>query len=384
MMKMKRLFPVLSLSAFLGAFAPAHGQTPVFKVVCDLGGRHGEDADRVPHARELSLLREAVEDAYPHLPTFLQEVAREITFFVSHEKVKLTKRYMGWSAEDDPDYRWPDTRFYPQEYVDPTGVNRKGSIKANFTEKFIQTLELGGELGKASPAAARGTRSFAREIIAHELAHAWQYHTWPVRDLSRTKDPAPEGLADPAIIRENRTKTEYEHQAFAIGRRYGRGFEKDRLALADAIEARAKAEPALFAAKGPYHLLALDQPNPVVGRYLREETKNLNLGGDFTPTAKVIYEGQHVPAELVLRLKRYNDIAELFRSQLEGGGMTAAALLDVEGPSVAEIKKDWDAYMNAGPISGAVKESFPYLKAVEARFNKELERSASLSATSRF
>ena len=352
----KKLLPLASL--ILAAAVRAQ-PTPSFTVVCERGGRHAADADSVPAERELQLLRDAVSDTYPLLPPELQDVARRITFMVNHDKKNLTKRYMGWSAEDDPDYRYPDTQFFPG-----------GTIKANFTEKFIKALDLGTRLGETDPRALAGVRVLWREIVSHELRHAWQYHTGPVRDLASAPEMVREGLADEALLAETKKKVAYEHAAFATGRSFQVGHREDLLSLADAIEAYASANADLFADGAPYHLAALDAANPVVGRYLREDSKDIDLGDRFNDSEKIIYEGQYAPAEIVLRLKKRNDV-------LEAAARTAGALnVDDAIPASRDdsFKAEWKGYMEAGKLSEAVKDSYPYLRGVEARYNQELER----------
>ncbi|MBI4371583.1 MAG: hypothetical protein HY552_04725 [Elusimicrobia bacterium] len=291
---------------------------------------------------------------------------------MNHNNKKLTKRYMGWGPEDDPEYEYPDTHFYPEKYVDAKGVRRRGTIKANITEKFIQTMDLGTELGRNNALAAAGVRTFGRQFFAHEVTHERQYHAGPVQDLASVSGAVVNGLARRKVLEETKRKINYERQAFEVDRRYGLGHEKELLALADALEEYAKAHPEEFGEKGSRRLLALDAPNPVVGRYLREETQNINLGNRFPPTAVIIYEGQYIPAELVWKLKQLNDTNTAIRRGVQTMGVSLPPLhLQAK---VMGIRSDWNRYMKAGPISQALKDSFPYLKDVEKRFNAEMHR----------
>lgn len=362
--------PIL-LAALIAA--PAGAQEAVrFKLACETAYDHGSDPDRVSPERERELLQVALSDTYPLLEAKLQETARRVTFMVLH-KGEDTKIYMGWSAEDDLDYQYPDTRFYGETYVDANGRKGQGTIKVNFTEKFVRTLDLGLKLGEKDPAVRRGIRGFWRQVIAHELTHAWQYHTAPVRDLYLAKDPAPGGLADLQLLDETKRKVAYERQAYGVGRRFGKGFEKDILALADAIEALSKSEPKLFEKGGPYRLLALDAANPVVKRYLRDETEYIAFGEEFTPKARVIYEGQYAPAEAVRWVHAINGYKEAMRAHELAKGLTGVQPRDFSA-EMAELRRVWASYMEAGPISETLVESYPYLKLVKERYAVETGR----------
>ncbi|MBI3288455.1 MAG: hypothetical protein HYZ74_02925 [Elusimicrobia bacterium] len=357
----------LVLSTLLAASAHA---TPAFKIVCELNAAHDTDTDRLDPQREIKLMREAVEATYPNLSPELQSIAEKVPFVINHSQKVLTKTYGGWSAEDDPEYRYPDTHFFGETYVDADGATKQGTIKTNYTEKFIRALDLGARLGEKDPAVRRGMLAYAGFVIAHELEHARQYHHKPVRDFAQEPSSIKDGLADAVVLKETKLKIEYEHQAFAAHRRYVAGKEADLTALADALEAYAKAHPAETQAGGAYALLAAGVANPFVAR-LRDEIKYIPLGERFTETAHILYYGQAVPPELTLRAKRLADTVRTARS--------AAASLDADISSteaewtkeLEAMDKEWKSFMASGPMSEKLVQSFPYLKGVVERYERE-------------
>ena len=356
------------------------GSASAFQIMCELDGQHGGDADRVAPDEEARLLRDAVADAYPVLPPYLQEVARHVPFMVLHKWTAVTKKFMGYSAEDDPSYAYPDTHYYGERYsardAQGNATEKTGTIKVNFTEKFIRTLELGRKLGAGNSRAAEGIRAFSRGVIAHELNHAFQYHTGPVRDLERFPEAIKNGLADPQVLSDTEKKVQYERDTYGVERGIEAGHQDDFLALADAVEAYARANPDLFKTGGPYHTLALDVPNPLVGRYLRENVRTIGMGSQFNDSEKIIYEGQYAPPSIVLRLKRINDVME--KEQKAATALLDGGVASIKAPDVTELENQWAFYMTATPLAQSGKETYGYLKDVEKQYDAQLARYRSL------
>lgn len=285
---------VITLTLSLLASAAA-----AFDVRCELGGAHGDDSDRQPHQTELRLLREAVADAYPGMPDEVKKVADAIVLMIPHSQKDWTKFVFGWGPEDDADYRYPDTKFYPE-----------GTIKANFSERTLAALALGEELSKQGALVARGARSFSRYMVVHVLTHALQYHKAPVQDIlaleTRSSGLCRDGLLPKELLGQAEKRLAYEKAAFASHRAF---IDKEgMLAYADAIEARYKSHPREFGPGGRFRLLAADAPNPLVPK-LREEAPMAGQGGTLGPLASLMNDGQVVPHQIIGSLVRLNGAA---------------------------------------------------------------------------
>ncbi len=150
---------ILSSMTFAGTAKPT---TPVFDARVDAPSPPSSQ-NELPQEEELRLVRAALDDAYPRLPPDLQAIARKVVFLVSNGDPVWSVLVFGWGPEDDPEYRYPDTKFYP-----------KGTIKVTLTKKTVTALALGEKLAPADPNVAEGVRVFGRYVIAHELTHARQ------------------------------------------------------------------------------------------------------------------------------------------------------------------------------------------------------------------
>ncbi|MBI4423818.1 MAG: hypothetical protein HY554_08830 [Elusimicrobia bacterium] len=315
------------------------------------------------------------------MPEELRWTALQVVFVVNHDDPRLTKKYMGWSAEDDPDYRFPDTHFFPKECAgtEESGApaRKAGTIKVNFTEKFLRTLDFADNIRTSNPAAFAGARSFWRGAVAHELKHALQYHVKPVRDLASVDGSVRDGLADEALLRETRSKIEYEREAYALDS----GFlePEGMIRFAEAIESEEGTRPSRFEQGGDLRLLAADQPNSVPGRYMREEAEVQLKGEAFGDSWKRLYEGQYRPAELVWSLKRLNDALRQVDEAATALGFDRKEVLPEARARLESLRDDWKAFMERGKDSDSLKETYPYLTDVETRFHAELSRFDALS-----
>ncbi len=350
------LILLLGISTTAGAQVPRPATWP--DVRCQLSGAHGADTDRMAASSELALLREAVIEADHYLPEDLREVSSRIVFIVAHRAADWTKLTCGWGPEDDGDYRYPDKKLYPE-----------GTIKVNFTEKTLQAMALGRELGKIDAAAGRGARVFSRYIIAHELRHARQYLDDPLPDAlalhRQQSEPGScsKGLLDARLLAQAEKRLRYEKAAYAAHREL---IEKgDLLAFAGAVENYEKEHSALFADGGKYHLLASKGSSPLVGK-LREESAMTGRGGEFGPLAKLPNEGQVVPSRIVDDLKRLNDrLADSAHPWTEAE--KAAAGVDA-------MQEQWKYFMT-GENGRRVGKFLPCKQdEVEARYRTELAR----------
>ena len=330
---------------------------PQLDVRTDLGAVPTADQGTIYTADELRLMQRALEDAYPHLPSELQDIARQVVFVISHDPV-WTGRVFGWGPEDDPDYRYPDRRFYP-----------RGTIKVTFTQKTIAALRLGERLSRDDSKVAEGALVFARYIIAHQLTHAMQYHREPLSDLlelHRARDTSSickDGLIDERMLTAAQKRLTYEHQAYGMHRRL---IDRDSLlAFADAVELYERTHPTEFAQEGPYHLLASSRPNAFVGK-LREEAFMSDKGSEFGPLAKFPNEGQVVPAEVVWALKRLNDSLS--------GAIRPGLAPQTANAEVQQLRRTWDMFMSGASTVG-VKSVLPCdAEQLERRYEHELAR----------
>ncbi|MBI4031555.1 MAG: hypothetical protein HY370_07735 [Proteobacteria bacterium] len=357
-------------AAFLPGFGAAE-EMPEFTVICDLNGNHGNDPDRISHERERALLTEALVRAYPRLSPELQEVAGKTAFVINHSHAEITKVYSGWSAEDDAHfYKYPDTKFYnPKKYGSDFGPD--GTIRVNFTEKFILGLDLGDRLGADSPFIKRGAvDSYGAMLVGHEVEHAYQWHTGPVRsNVSQHPEMVEDGLVDKGLLKDLARKIEYEHEALAVHRQY---VEPDPLmAFAEAAKAFEQDHPEMFVAGGRYYLLSVNRPNSFTGRYLAETARTADQGGKFDSAGRVIYYGQIEPPRIVHDLKELND-------DIEAGQISSTA--DTDG-KIMKLRMEWNSYSLEDPaLWQKSKDALPYLQQVENRYNRELVRFEKLTA----
>lgn len=126
------------------------------------------------------------------------------------------------SNQEHPLHFGPETSFTRRGpgHSGPLGYPQ-GTIKVSLTERLLQLFLLARKVSAAGDAAVLdGARRWRGEVVAHELMHAWQFHTGPVRDLSHG-DAFHDGLPDPALLAEAGKKVEDEHQggAFSAGQK---------------------------------------------------------------------------------------------------------------------------------------------------------------------
>ncbi|MBI5631375.1 MAG: hypothetical protein HY921_10890 [Elusimicrobia bacterium] len=334
-----------------GPLAAKTAAGPKFKIVCELGGKHGADPDRVKHDLEIALIQQAYENVFDRLPPHLQQIALETTAVINH-KDKSTA--LGWSAEDDLDYRYPDTEFYP-----------KGTIKINYTEFFVRRLELGRKLGLNDPKVAKAFQEDAGDAITHELTHAWQYHNRPVRDLMMVQGSCPDGFCDEALIRETALKIEYEREAYAGTKR----FDPDRRGIiSDALENYFLANPQENAPGGSYHGLMAEKV--LIGIIARGRTASAQERAGINPieTHRIVYYGQYIPARNVRAL------IELKKSYLSDGHFQVwenGDRLTNRCGRLNDIASETAPYFS-GEEGGQLKEWYPYVSSVENRYRREM------------
>lgn len=333
-------------------------EVSLLTIVSDPAPSNPEDApDRLSAGQELSILRQILTDTYPHLSPALRSVARGTTFVIDHHHKPLTKFAFGWSAEDDPDYHYPDRNLYHPKR------NPRGTIKVNFTERFLKALELGLKLGNEDPRAMAGLQGFYRSVVAHELTHSLQYQTAPVKDFSRFPDAIKDGLPNEAVLKDAQQKVEYERRAFATGKLYEN--KNDLLSLANTAAVFEQANPQLFEPNGAYRLLSQNGPaGTSFANRMKSEAKFMDAAGGFPDSVRIGYESEVVPPAVVLELKKLNDRLAANPTEAEKKKEAAEAI---------RLQKQWDEYM-AGPLREKATIQNPYLAPVAQRYDRELAR----------
>lgn len=336
---------------------------PSFTVICDLDGNHESDPDRLSHQREIELMTAAIARAYPLLPPELKEIAGKIAFVINHSNKEATKLYSGWSAEDDTGfYKYPDTKFHNPEKTGPD-YGADGTIRVNFTEKFILGLDLGDTVAQKDSNAGRGAIiSYGAVVVKHELKHAHQWHTGPVRaNVNDHPEMFADGLMDRELLSDMIKKIRYERDALAAHREL---IESGPLMdFAKAAQQYEKDRPEQFEVGAKYYLLGGKLPNSFTGRYLQMSAETVGDGDKFDEKGEVIYYGQVVPPGVVLDLKSLNDEIE------------ASGKIDGAAANLSALKTEWSKYVDADPtLWKANQEAMPYLIEVEKRYNSELAR----------
>jgi hypothetical protein len=326
------------------------------RVRCELGGAHGDDPDRI--AEDERLVVAAIEMTYPRLPAYLRALVDELTFEIDHDDVirangkesRPTKMFLGWSAEDDPDYRFPDRTLAPA-----------GTIKVNFSEVFVQHVAFCESGLLKDEVALAGCRDSVADVIAHEVLHAYQYRTAPVRDLATTPNACPDGLCNPYAIRDTKKKIEYEREAWVFGTR----FHTVAGMVAYSVECHAikKQHAALFQSGSRYGLMGagpdeLPPTSKLVEHYAKYRNSN-----DFDEGSKAFYEGQYRFPDIALSLS-------LLRDDIEKGSIDR----DETRRQYQRISAIWfEATADQGALEHLLA-TYPYMTAVMHRIEVDSSR----------
>ncbi|UVT22066.1 MAG: hypothetical protein H8K03_09330 [Nitrospira sp.] len=327
------------------------------------------DPDVLPIEEEKLLLEEALKDSFAHLPQHLQIIAEQTVYVINHSRETVTKHYMGWSAEDDTEYRLGDKSFFKPS-LDPRDP-RNGSIKVNLSQKFMKTIAIGKILGKKDTRVLLGMRLLVRSILAHELLHAYQYSTNPVQALSNPIPPSndcrtncPEGLCDLKLIEGTKRKIEYERAAIALQRSYVAAVEYE--AFANALDEYEHTVPDKFEKGSLWWLVSGRHETSLSNYYLRQYVKEREKGREFGELLRIVYEGQYIPPVLVYEIKSLND-------QIEMGNVLVN---ERAKERLARILSEWKSFCEDGTIilKSRLQDPLPYLASVNQRFNLEIQR----------
>lgn len=347
-----------------------------FNISCELDENHksdGGDTDRVTPEREIEIMEIVLNDLRDELGRVqhqtvdnfgkkLEAIYDQLPWFIDHSSI-YRKTFMGFSAEDDSKYVFPNTDFFP-----------KGKIRNLVTEEYIRLMDLGLKLGKENQTVNKGVLAFGKLLIVHEATHAWQYHTHPVRDIGRFSNVDKEGNILPPkvddlgrefpamfdeygvpskeLLQESEKKIEYEHDAFYVHRSFASPYASDIQAFQKAFLEYRKAHPKEFEEGAPYYMLREGAPRPVETVYLGGALVNFKLGREFTPNHHLYYYGQIVPAQIVRKLVEIRD-----------GKRTAQA------SEFADMRKEWDKFIN-GPVREPLLEDIPLLADMEVVYKK--------------
>lgn len=323
------------------------------------------------------LLSAFLDKLYPYLPSHLKEIAINVSF-VWNKHSRLTNKYMGWSAEDDTGfYKYPDTNLYH------INDSPKGTIRVNFTNKFLDILELGRYLDKNEmwstfdvdgQLAREGWRDFINAIIIHELTHAYQFTQEPVMTISEALSldmpVMRDGIVEDKFLKETFLKVENERDAMQAERK---AYEPDSLrAFAELIINMENNRPEFFNAYiGKFRLLT-NKPenhkimqrlnknsnvgNPFAEYYLIWSANGKNLGRTFSQAEEKVYVGQYQPCKIV---KAVSEI--LSESEIK-----------INSKKLLELQKQWKYYMedDDSDITG----EYPYLLDVKKRYEKDMKK----------
>lgn len=324
-----------------------------------------------------NLLTSFVGKLYPHLPSHLKEIAKNVSF-VWNKHSRLTNKYMGWSAEDDTSfYKYPDTNLYH------INDSPKGTIRVNFTNKFLNVLELGRYLDKNEmwstfdidgQLAREGWRDFINAIIIHELTHAYQYTQKPVMSISEAisldMPVIKDGIVEDKLLEETYLKIEYERDAMQAERK---AYEPDSLrAFAELIINMENNKPEFFDPRNGKFRLLTNKPenhkimqgldnnsdfgNPFAEYYLIGSANGKNLGRNFSQAEEKVYVGQYQPCIIV---KTVSEI--LSESEIK-----------INSNKLLELQKQWEYYMEDDDSDITVE--YPYLLNVKKRYEKDIKK----------
>jgi len=328
-------------------------QNPNFHVHCELNGQHGNDPDRLKHVLEIKLLKEAIDFTYEFLEPHLKKIAPLLSLEINHSAKIPTKNFLGWSAEDDGIYKYPNTEYYHSL------LNSKGLIRTNYTEKLLQILHFGDKLGGN---AKQGALVIARSIIIHELTHAYQYNKAPTQDIAHAIVHEPslliDGLVDRQLLKQNKIKIEYEHDAFAA-QRASLDPNAIEFFIVATQEFLSENNDFLMTGQG-FNLLSKESLGINFENYLEGIISSISLGRKFSLNNEKLYNAQVVPPEIVLELVEINE-------SLNGNSPSREII-----NTVNILRKRWDIYLSDNTYF------FGYLESVANRYHRELNYFESL------
>lgn len=355
---------LLAISGTLSA-----SEIPNFSIESENDPSSEQFSSRLSLERERELLQNGMEKLYPLLPKHIQEVAKKTTIVVNHKWRPVTSTYHGFSAEDDPEYFFPNTDFYNKK-----SNNKPGLIKANVTEKFMLLIDFGTRMFEAETEPEKkalykeGTESIFNNLLAHELAHAYQYSVKPAQKI-RGADPKyfDNGLVDPLLVEAASLVVKYEVEATDFDLQY---LKPDGLrALGEKLLDYEDKNPELFSEGAKYHYISKHRPkNPTARHYLIRNADNAEKqSSKFSASQDKTYNGQFVPLRLLQELVDINtSIKEENKAKI------------AYQERVKEIESEWTFYINDGADSVELQKVYEYLVPAKERFELELKQFKSI------
>lgn len=278
-------------------------------------GNQKPSVDARSREEDQRIINIVVLDTYSTLPKYLKDIATQVTYYVDH-KTEITKVYMGYASEDDEQYVYPDKTFFNPD------TNPNGTIKLNFTEKFVQACDFLVNIIKNNPnnkTLVAAARSWYRSVVAHELLHAYQYHTNPALDFERNESwigqkNTIEGklITFEDVVKGQRAKTEYERAAYELTMSYQTLVGIETLAQATAVYMIEHSDQ--FKDNGKYSLLNDKLKNPFLGRYMIEiggDIKTYSITKQPGVTWIMTYEGPTRPMEILLQMRKIDQDTQM-------------------------------------------------------------------------
>ena len=267
--------------------------------------------------------------------------------------------FMGWSAEDDVDWKG-DNRLW----VDG------GTIKVNISERAIQLLDFVYKYVYEARTVSPDAWNSARErmfvgFLGHEVIHEVQYTTRPVRDLERFGDGCPEGLCAKDLIAENRQKVAYELEAILW--HFG-NFRTPSEAFVQVYTDAVGANPELFREGGRYSLLGGDYASSYL--QLGKLAQQVVETREFTGGLKATYAAQVELAEMAWRIKELNDALEAAKK----AGALNRETYEASRGEVVSWKASVESFRTLGKRYEDMKIAMSYIGRAETRFFREVER----------
>jgi hypothetical protein len=239
--------------------------------------------------------------------------------------------------------RVPDQGLYH-----PT-QNPGATIKVNFTEKFVKALHLLSKVSHLSgdPEVENARVRWIQSIVAHEILHAWQYHTGPTLDFERLPGSEISKQDFKKVLSGHEKKIQYEMDAEYLTLSYLK--QGNILKLTEAVQEYQATHPEEFSETGVYRLLANERKNPFVGRYLIESARaseSYQKTGELGHSWEMIYLGQIEPGKVLSE-------AQALLSSIEQGSMdtqTARAKWDELSDRLSRFTGDdlWQKVVKPG------------------------------------
>ncbi len=240
-------------------------------------------------------------------PVNLSEQIFQQTFLINHSWRAITRRFMGFGPEDDPQFDYTQPGYYPN-----------GSVKVNLTERAFDVIGLyyGDVLPRygVDSSVARGLRGFVGMVFFHEMLHGWQLHTLPVLDykrlpLEQLNSMLSSRQPDDKIIWGSNQIVNYEEDANVFSYHYTADVYQDFTEFVKAFEKMSQEED--FFTKYPrladsFYQYYLVNETKAAEQLLSEIAQGKTLD-TFNELNTYTYRGQNTPLATWADMVRIND-----------------------------------------------------------------------------